>query len=309
MVVVVVPSGPSVVVVVDSGTVVVVVVGATVVVVVVGGIVTVVVVVDVGATVVVVVVVGGTVVVVVVVVGASVVVVVDVGGSTIVVVVVVSGTVVVVVVVSGIVVVDVVVGGMVVVDVLVEVEVDVLVEVEVDVLVVVTGPPLHGRCGGTEVVVDAGKRQPGCDVVVGPPAPTAVAEMPSACGFACGIGHVTAASIPMDSDAVVVIPTRYVVIVASAEGAVSVTVTSGVCKTPGWAVGVCSVTSPVSFGVTVPNAVALASAIFAALMRNVVAVGVAVTAALDLLYPAGVIPAMATKLPTLSRCGADVVYS
>ena len=44
-------------------------------------------------------------------------------------------------------------------------------------------------------------------------------------------------------------------------------------------------------------------------MRNVVEVGTAVTAALLLLYPAGVMPAICTKLPFASRCGVEVVYS
>jgi hypothetical protein len=249
-----------------------------VIVVVVGGTVTVVVV---CGTVVVVVDVEGLVVEVDVVVGASVVEVVVSGGAAVVVVVD-SGTVTVVVVVSAIV--DVVVGGTVVVDVLVlvDVEVDVLVLV-VDVLVVVVGPPLHGWCGGVVVVVLAGKRQPGCDVVVGPPVPTAVAEMPSVCGEACGIGHVTGASRPIVNDAVSVMPIMYDVTVALAFPAVIVTVTSGVFKTPGCVDGVLNVTMPDSFGVTVPKTVAATCEMPPALMRNVVPVGVAVTAALFLL--------------------------
>ncbi len=265
-VVVVVEPSPLIVVVVTGGMVtVVVVVGASVVVVVVAASVVVVV----GATVVVVVVVGPTVVVVVV--GDSVVVVV-VGATTLVVVVpptvvvVVVGAAVVVVVVGGSVVV--VGGGAIVVvevggaSVVVVVGsgnvVDVLVLVEL-VLVVVRIDSIHGAgtvvvdvevvvavasgctsaafftvvvvVGLMVVVVVAG--HVGFAVVVGPPFPTSVAEMPFFCGLPCGTAHVVAAS-PRLTVAVVSISVRYDVTVASALGAVTVITTSGVVNVPLW---------------------------------------------------------------------------
>ena len=68
-----------------------------------------------------------------------------------------------------------------------------------------------GPAGRVVVVVaqTSGGRQIGFDVVVGPPVPTRVAEMPSACGVECGILHTVAASwgpAPVVSVAVTVTP-------------------------------------------------------------------------------------------------------
>jgi hypothetical protein len=81
-------------------------------------------------------------------------------------------------------------------------------------------------------------RHCGCELVVGPPAPTTVAEIPSVCGFECGIGHCTATA-PITSNVVpVVITGTNVVTVASAFGAVNEIDTSGVVNTPGIVFGV-----------------------------------------------------------------------
>ncbi len=83
--------------------------------------------------------------------------------------------------------------------------------------------------GFTVVVVVVG--QLALAVVVGPPAPTSVAEMPFFCGLPCGTAHVVAAS-PRLTVAVVSISVRYDVTVASAFGAVTVRTTSGVVSVP-----------------------------------------------------------------------------
>src|SRR6476660_6445319 len=86
-----------------------------------------------------------------------------------------------------------------------------------------------GAAGRVVVVVahTVGGRHKGFEVVVGPPVPTTVAEMPSVCGTSCGMTHCVAASPGPTSVAVTVTDATYVVTVALAAGAVMFTVTSG----------------------------------------------------------------------------------
>jgi hypothetical protein len=233
----------------------------------------------------VVVVVVGTTVVVVVVVGGAVVVVVVVGGTVVVVVVVVGGTVVVVVVVAGTVVVVVVVGATVVV-------------------VVVAGPAVVVVVSHVAVT----GRHCGWELVVGPPAPTWVSEMPSVCGTACGVGHETEVSPPSAGMvAVVVMPPRYVVTAESTAGATMCTVTSGVVNVPGDAAGVFRIALVVV--VTMPFGLPITPG-FAPTPTtvNVVVVGTAWITAPTRLYPAGVLPVMSTTWPAMKPCAAVVVY-
>jgi hypothetical protein len=67
-------------------------------------------------------------------------------------------------------------------------------------------PPVVGPEFGLTLVTQKlpTGRQGGYDVVVAPPAPTTVAEMPSVCGTWCGMSHTVAAG-PMLRFAVVVI--------------------------------------------------------------------------------------------------------
>jgi len=275
---------------------------------------------------------------VVVVVGGSVVLVVVVGGSVVVVVdvdvVVVGGTVVVVVgvdVVVDVVVVDVevvVVGGSVVVVVEVEVVVvggSVVVVVGGAVVVVVDGAVVVDV---ETVVVDAqtsGGRHVGYALVVGPPVPTSVAEMPSVCGSVCGIAQVVAAGPRGMRFAVVVITARYVVTVAFAAGAVNEIVVSGVVRGPGFALGVESVTVESVFTAVTPavNAPGFANVSVWPLdtigpgsaawgSTNDVVDGTAVivwaAAVAPLLYPPGVLLTVDTRSPTWSLCGIETVY-
>jgi hypothetical protein len=91
----------------------------------------------------------------------------------------------------------VVVGGNVVVVVVVVVLVVVVLVVVVLVVVVVDVVDV--------VAHTSGGRHVGLELVVGPPAPTSTAEMPSVCGSACGILHTVSTGPRGTSTAVVVI--------------------------------------------------------------------------------------------------------
>jgi hypothetical protein len=204
----------------------------------------------------------------------------------------------------------VVVGGSVVV-VVVGGSVVVVVEggiVVVDVVVVVEATQFGGV---VEVVVDGlVSAHVGFIVVVGPPAPTWVADKPCVCGFVCGTLHVTAAS-RNPRLAVVVICIRYTVTVASAAGACTVTVNSGVSNRPGFAVGVATVTTFCSFGSTVPLVVLPpGSGVPATLIENMLSPIALVEIVPSVrLYAVGTFPVVVTVMPAVRLWLTTVVYT
>ena len=110
-------------------------------------------------------------------------------------------------------------------------------------VIVTDVPPAVGPLVGLTPVmmgvqVEPAGRHVGFAVVVGPPVPTSVAEMPSVCGTACGRLQVVAAGPGPMRFAVVNTTAPYDVTVEFVFGAVMVMFVSGVVSVPGFALGV-----------------------------------------------------------------------